>query len=85
MVTKLTLSVNPKTVAKAKKYAKQKGTSISRLFEEHVTELTRNKNNEKSDPLESLKRLKGIAQGAISDDINYKDMIADILIEKHLK
>lgn len=85
MTTKLTLSVNSKTLAKARKYAKQKGTSISRLFEDHVSELTRNQKSEKSDPFESLRKLKGIAKGAISEQKDYKDMIADILIEKHLK
>jgi Family of unknown function (DUF6364) len=85
MTTKLTLSVSSKKVAKAKRHAKQKGTSISRLFEEHVTELTRNQTSEKPDPLESLRKLKGIAKGAISEQANNKDIIADLLIEKHLK
>jgi hypothetical protein len=85
MVTKLTLSVRAKTVDKAKKYARKKGMSVSKLFEDHITALTDSDKSEKADPLESLRRLKGIAKGAISKHASYKDVIADILIEKHLK
>lgn len=85
MITKLTLSVRAKTVDKAKKYARKKGTSVSKLFEDHITALTNSDKFEKSDPLESLKRVKGIAKGVITREANYRDVIADILIEKHLK
>lgn len=40
MNTKLTLSIDSKTVEKAKKYAKKRGTSISKIFEEHIYSLT---------------------------------------------
>jgi len=81
MTTKLTLSVNSKTIAKAKKYAKKRGTSISKIFEEHISAVT---DLQKNDPLETLRRLKGVAKN-ISPDVDYKDLIADAIIEKHLK
>lgn len=84
MTTKLTLSIKSGIVNRAKKYAKKKGTSISKLFEEHILELTEGEPKEKT-ALESLKRLKGAAKGAVGADSEYKDIIADILIEKHLK
>jgi hypothetical protein len=85
MITKLMLSVKSTTVDKAKKYVKRKGTSVSRLFEDHIMALSESNQPGKTDLLESLKRIKGIAKGVITKDINYKDTIADILIEKHLK
>ena len=84
MTTKLTLSVSTKTVAKAKKYARKNGTSVSKIFEDHISSITDTDKREMGDPLESLKRLKGIAKN-IAADVHYKDLIADIIIEKHLK
>ena len=84
MTTKLTLSVSAKTVAKAKKYARKNGTSVSKIFEDHISSITDTDKREKGDPLESLKRLKGIAKN-ISADVDYRDLIADAIIEKHLK
>lgn len=82
MTTKLTLSVNSRTISKAKKYAKKRGTSVSKIFEDHIESLTGSESDQK-DPLDSLKKLKGIAKGAIPEDVNYKDLIADILTEKY--
>jgi len=38
---------------------------------------------EKQDPLEAIKKLKGIAKGAIPENIDYKDAIADYLMDKY--
>ena len=84
MTTKLTLSVNIKTVEKAKKYAKKKGTSVSKLFEDHIDSITENDRKLKGDPLEALRRLKGIAKN-VSKTTDYNDLITSAIIEKHLK
>ncbi|MBX2914259.1 MAG: hypothetical protein KF856_03190 [Cyclobacteriaceae bacterium] len=80
-MSKLTLSVNPKLVTQAKKYARKKGKSVSKLFEDHIEDLINKE--KKKDPLDSIRKLKGIAKGSIPDDVDYKDAIADILIAKH--
>lgn len=81
MTSKLTLSVNPKLVTQAKKYARRKGKSVSKLFEDHIEDLI--SKEKKKDPLESIKKLKGIAKGVIPDGTDYKDAIADILMTRH--
>ncbi|MBX2944798.1 MAG: hypothetical protein KF725_03105 [Cyclobacteriaceae bacterium] len=85
MTTKLTLSVNAKLAAKAKRYAKKRGTSISKLFEEHISSIHESPEaKERKIMLENLRKFKGIARG-VSKDLNYKDLIADYILEKHLK
>lgn len=84
MTTKLTLSVNIKTVEKAKKYARKKGTSVSKLFEDHIDSITENESKLKGDPLEALRRLKGILKDK-SKTTDYNDLITSAIIEKHLK
>jgi hypothetical protein len=83
MTSKLTLSVNSRTISKAKKYAKKQGISVSKIFENHIESLTGSESGHNVDPLVSLKRLRGIAKNAIPEDVNYKDLIADILAEKY--
>lgn len=84
MTTKLTLSVNIKTVEKAKKYARKKGTSVSKLFEDHIDSITENESKLKGDPLEALRRLKGILKDK-SKTTDYNDLITSAIIEKHQK
>ncbi|MBX2967867.1 MAG: hypothetical protein KF803_00725 [Cyclobacteriaceae bacterium] len=85
MTTKLTLSVNAKLAAKARRYAKKRGTSVSKLFEEHISSIQEStQDKERRVMLENLRKLKGIAKAA-SKAASYKDIIADSLIEKHLK
>jgi hypothetical protein len=40
MTAKLTLSINPAVVSRAKRYAKQEGVSLSRLVEVYLASLT---------------------------------------------
>ena len=85
MATKLTLSLDSKIIESAKKYAKRHGTSISRLVEEHLASITKfGTSRQKKEPLESLKKIKGIAS-SLNDGSSYKDLITDSIIQKHLK
>jgi hypothetical protein len=85
MTSKLTLSVRTSTIAKAKKYARRHGTSVSKIFEDHIssiTSITSSENKESEDPLQSLRRLKGIARN-LSTRTSNKNLIADAIKEKH--
>jgi hypothetical protein len=71
---KLTLSIDPKVTAAAKKYAQKKGVSLSKLVEEYF-------------PKKSKDALKGIhgAMGSMPSDSDYKKEIGNYVLEKHLK
>jgi hypothetical protein len=85
MTTKMTLRVNAKLAAKAWRYAKKRGASVSKLFEEHISSIQEGSvDKERRVMLENLRKLKGIAKAA-SKTVSYKHIIADSLIEKHLK
>ncbi|MCZ8215000.1 MAG: DUF6364 family protein [Cyclobacteriaceae bacterium] len=98
MTTKLTLSVKAKTVAKAKNYAKRKGISVSKIFEDHISSIT---NTKEAKPLARLKKVKRSAKlagkikdnsilelksifGKVPDDFDYKKELYKIVEDKHL-
>ena len=81
MTTKLTLSLDSKVIGKAKRFAKKKGTSLSRLVEDHLRKTVTLIKPEKK---RSIKELSGIL-GPSPSNFNYKGAITDYLIEKHLK
>ena len=82
MDKKLTLSLNQKIIEKAKSYARENKTSLSKMIEAYFDSLT----NEKSDnntiettPL--VDSLCGIIK--LPEDFNYKESRAKYLLEKH--
>ncbi|MEX2234273.1 MAG: DUF6364 family protein [Cyclobacteriaceae bacterium] len=81
MVSKLTLSMNSKVIATAKKYAEKKGVSLSKLVEEYFTRITSNKAAKTKN---SLMELKGIL-GPVPPDFDYKKAVRDHVYEKHVK
>lgn len=84
MATKLTLSVRSSTIAKAKKYAKRHGLSVSKIFEDYISSITNSDKKDQDDPFESLKRLKGVA-GSVNKKKSNKDLIVDAILEKNLR
>jgi hypothetical protein len=58
---KLTLSVDEDTASRAKRYAQQKGTSVSELVERFLVVLTR---PARSDDFPELRRLRGCLKGS---------------------
>lgn len=58
MNTKLTLSINKAITEKAKKYARRKKTSLSKLIENQLAKLTGDNRNEVISPL--VKSLSGV-------------------------
>ena len=81
MTTKLTLSVSPEAIARIKRHAARRKTSVSRLFETYVNELTAESNGGSLTPI--LDKLKGVLK-----DSGVVDPIAEYrayLVEKHSK
>lgn len=58
MNTKLTLSINKSITEKAKKYARRKKTSLSKLIENHLDKLTTSEKESEISPL--VKSLSGV-------------------------
>ena len=82
MDKKLTLSLNKRVIEKAKKYAKQHSTSLSRMIETYFDSLTSQQND--SDEIETtplVKSLCGVIE--LPEDFNYKEARAKYLNEKH--
>ena len=65
-MSKLTLSVNPDVAARAKRYAKRQGTSVSRMVEAYLTSVTDPKTHQERTP--TLDALAGILKKADIED-----------------
>ncbi len=88
--TKLTLSIEAKTIEKAKQYAKKQHTSLSKLFTNFVNEVAGESKNE-DDPLlkkikeaeisDTVKALTGIIK--LPDDFDFKEAKYQYLKEKY--
>lgn len=61
-MAKLTLNVDEEVVARAKRLAAQRGTSVSRLVERYLDQLTSDRPAGDAPPV--LTRLRGILRGA---------------------
>ena len=87
MNTKLTLSIDKTVIAKAKKYAKQTGTSISELVENYLKLLSQDvKHNVLEEPrvrYSPMAKLRGIAK--LPPDFDEKKAYQEALWEKYMK
>jgi len=79
MATKLTLSINEKTVERAKRISLKRGKSISSMVEEFLNSLTENEDNKES----SVKKMSGILQNKIPVTLDWKKVKGDYLNKKH--
>jgi len=78
MDTKLTLSLDKKTIEQAKKYAKKKNTSLSKLIENYLAKVTTvEKETTMISPL--VKSLSGVIKLSKGEDPKkaYSDYLAD--------
>lgn len=66
-MSKLTLSVDPLVAERAKRYAKQKGVSVSRLVETYLTSVSNSNEVESTEP-PILHSLRGSLKKANIDD-----------------
>jgi len=80
MDTKLTLKLNNGIVNRAKEYAKEQGTSLSRMVEAYFDSLTKkDKKKPKISPL--VKSLSGVIK--LPEDYDYKKDYAEYLAKKY--
>jgi len=92
-MAKLTLSIEPDKIAKAKRYASRHHTSISKLFSDFISDVTQKDETEVEDPFfkklreieisDEIKALTGILKGKVPDDINLWDAKYEYLKEKY--
>jgi len=83
MATRLNITLNKTVIENAKQYAKSQGRSLSGLIEEHLKSLTSGENRESEiDPV--VKSLWGAVQSS-SPSKDYKEMIEEEIVKKHLK
>lgn len=81
MNAKLTLSLDAKVIASAKRLSKNKGVSLSRLIENYLRDISSAK---KKTERSLVNELAGIL-GPAPSDFNYKKEIQDNIINKHVR
>ncbi len=74
-MSKLTLSVDQEVVARAKRYAEERGTSVSQLVERYLDALARPPVVAEEELPPSLRRLRGILKGVKFDREEYLDYL----------
>lgn len=82
MDAKLTLTIEQRLVNQAKKYAKNKGRSLSDLVENYFKVLTTEKESEDIELSTTVKSLKGAFK--IPKNTDYKKVLKEEIIKKHL-
>lgn len=80
MTTKLTLTIDDSVISIAKKYAKQKGKSLSDIVENYLMSLTSKENKEEKISPKILK-LMGVIK--LPDNFNYKKELTKALAKKY--
>jgi len=82
MSTKLTLTLDKEVIEQAKKYAADKGKSLSEMVENYFKYLTDSKAEGEKDQLSPrVKKLRGVLK--VDSDFNYKDVLNDAKNMKH--
>jgi len=83
MNTKLTLTIEQELIVLAKKYAKNKGRSLSDLVENYFKVLTKSLDKD-SDSIEISPKVKAL-MGSIKlpDDFDYKKALSEEINRKH--
>lgn len=80
MNTKLTLSLDAKVIASAKRISKDKGVSLSRLIENYLRDISTSKRKKEKSIVDELA---GIL-GSPPEDFDYKNETRNRIREKHL-
>lgn len=82
MSTKLTLTIEKQIIEQAKKYASQKGKSLSEIVENYFKFLTQFKSEAKTEAYSPrIKKLKGILK--VDSDFDYKKVLDAERSKKH--
>ena len=80
MNSKLTLKLNSKVIARAKKYAKKHNTSLSRMIESYLDSVTK-KDNSGIEITPLVKSLSGVIE--LPADYDYRKDYTDYLDQKY--
>jgi hypothetical protein len=80
MTTKLTLTIEEDIIKLAKKYAADKGRSLSDLIENYLKNLVMKETKEEFSP--KVKKLMGSVSAPA--DFDYKKALSDAIAKKHL-
>ena len=82
MSTKLTLTIEKEVIEIAKKYAKEKGQSLSEMVENYFKLITVNRKKIKEKQLSpKVKKLRGIIK--TDNNLNYKQILTEELSKKY--
>ncbi|MCO5238715.1 MAG: DUF6364 family protein [Chitinophagaceae bacterium] len=86
MTTKLTLSINERTVQRAKILSRKRGKSISRIVEEYLDSISE-KEEQKENPMTEIREVMSKYKGKITlpEDDNYNKMVRDWKYEDYIK
>ena len=82
MNTKLTLTIDPSVVEKAKRFAGERGKSLSSIIENYLRILTTEKGKTENELTPIVKSLKG--SFSAPEDFDYKEELLKQLEEKYL-
>jgi len=82
MNTKLTLTIEKEVIEVAKRYAKEKGQSLSDMVENYFKLVTNNRVEVKEDQLSyKVKKLRGIIK--VDNNFDYKKVLTEELSKKY--
>jgi hypothetical protein len=86
MTKKLTLSVNEKTIEKAKRISRKRGKSISKMIEEYLDSINEKETQEET-AVDKIKKIMNKYRDKIkiSENTNYKDQIKEWRYEDYIK
>lgn len=82
MQTKLTLTIEQEIIQVAKNYAKSKGKSLSEIIENYLKTFA-NSDKKENELSPKVNELLGVV--SLSEDFDYKKVLSEELIKKHLK
>ncbi|MEM6526362.1 MAG: DUF6364 family protein [Bacteroidota bacterium] len=82
MNTKLTLTIEEEIIQRAKKYAKQKGRSLSDIIENYLKVITKEETKTDVEITPLVKSLRGSFKAP--KDFDYKKELAKELVKKYL-
>ena len=81
--TKLTLSMEPEVVNRAKQYAKKRQISLSKLIQDFLDEVSKTKPEVEGNIPADILSLTGILKDKFPNDVDMKDVRYEYLKEKY--
>lgn len=80
---KLTLSMEPEIVNRAKQYAKKRQISLSKLIQDYLDEVSRNKPEAEDNISADVLSITGILKDKFPNDVDLKEIRYQYLKEKY--